>query len=228
MTTKTADAMTKKVILRVRCTLEEEMLGMTAGDPELATSFLVKKFGGEDKIPAHIKELSEEEKAAYLADEIEKARTLFPKDDQGRAFLWNYQIRGAFKDWCKGLIETGWSGNGAEKKGWNVWNTGGRVDKTIFVFPRRIIITLPEGGEFGECERPLRAQTQRGERIALAKSETVPAGSTFEFDIHILKPAYETPVKQWIEYGSLYRGLCAWRNSGKGQFAYTIETVEAV
>lgn len=73
----------------------------------------------------------------------------------------------------------------------------------------------------GIIQRPLRASTAQGERIALASSETVPAGSSIEFDIDVFDIAMIPGIVECLDYG-VYRGLGQWRNSGKGLFTYTI------
>nr|DAT50795.1 MAG TPA: hypothetical protein [Caudoviricetes sp.] len=45
-----------------------------------------------------------------------------------------------------------------------------------------------------ECQRPLRAQTAQGERVSLANSEEIPAGSTCEFEITCMDDAHEKAV----------------------------------
>ena len=91
------------------------------------------------------------------------------------------------------------------------------IDGLIFVKPRMIPFVFE--GPVGNCQRPLRGQTAQGERIALANSETVPAGSTVDFTILMLDPAHEAVVKEWLDYGQ-YRGLGQWRNSSKGIFSW--------
>ena len=94
------------------------------------------------------------------------------------------------------------------------------IDGLIFVEPRMIPIEV--NGEVGECQRPLRAQTAQGERISLANSEEIPAGSTIEFEIVMLdEKAHKEAVLEWLEYGRL-RGIGQWRNSGKGRFTYEV------
>lgn len=56
-------------------------------------------------------------------------------------------------------------------------------------------------------------------RDYIAKSETVPEGSTIEFEIQCLDPALEDAVVECLDYGAL-RGLSQWRNSGKGRFTW--------
>lgn len=83
---------------------------------------------------------------------------------------------------------------------------------------------LPDGAECGRCERPLRASSASGERVALAASETVPAGTVLEFSILVMNPKDAETVREWLDYGRL-RGLFQWRNSGKGRFEW--EEVES-
>ena len=99
------------------------------------------------------------------------------------------------------------------------------IDGNIFVTERRVPIVIPDGGEMGVCQRPLRAQTARGERVSLASSETVPAGSTLEFGILCMNDADAATVKEWLAYGKI-RGLCQWRNSGKGTFTCEVVSEE--
>ena len=58
-----------------------------------------------------------------------------------------------------------------------------------------------------------------GERTSIAKSESVPDGSTLEFEITCLDPHLEECVIECLNYGKL-RGLSQWRNSGKGRFTW--------
>jgi hypothetical protein len=94
------------------------------------------------------------------------------------------------------------------------------IDGLVFVFPRRIPISL-NGGEIEILERPLRAQTAQGERVALARSDCCPIGSKLEFQIHVLSGVRKTLLKEWLDYGA-YRGLGQWRNASYGRFTYKI------
>ena len=91
--------------------------------------------------------------------------------------------------------------------------------KLKLVQPRMIPIHV--NGDITECQRPLRAQTAQGERVSLANSEQIPAGSTCEFEIVLLDDSHEKVVLEWLDYGAL-RGIGQWRNSSKGRFAYEI------
>ena len=91
------------------------------------------------------------------------------------------------------------------------------IDGLIFVEQREIPIQFE--GEIGNCQRPLRAQTAQGERVALANSETIPAGATIEFSILCMVDSHVAAVREWLNYGEL-RGIGQWRNSGKGRFKW--------
>ena len=65
-------------------------------------------------------------------------------------------------------------------------------------------------------------QTAQGERVALASSESIPAGATMTFDINMMVPKlHEKAIREMLDYGRL-RGFGQWRNSGKGRFTYEI------
>ena len=156
----------------------------------------------------------EEEVAAIGADEVfEKGMTVFPRDKEGRPIAWDYQWKGFFKDACAALRKVPKSECGkikAYKK---------EIDGLIFPEPRQIPIEFD--GEIGICQRPLRGQTAQGERVALASSESIPAGASMTFDIRMLLPDHEKAVREMLDYGRL-RGFGQWRNSGKGRFTYEV------
>ena len=91
------------------------------------------------------------------------------------------------------------------------------IDGLIFVQPRTIPLNTTE--PISLCQRPLRAQTAQGERVALSISESVSAGSTIEFEVVCLSDEHEKAVREWLDYGYL-RGIGQWRNSGKGRFSW--------
>lgn len=68
------------------------------------------------------------------------------------------------------------------------------IDGLIFVQPRKIVLDIP--GEITICERPLRAQTAQGERVALSRSEEAPAGTTCEFTVVCLDDNHEKAVRE--------------------------------
>jgi hypothetical protein len=199
--------------IKLRLTLTEEMLGMCA-QADVHERYIASK--------APDKASREEEVAALGVDDVvEETRTVFPRED-GQPFLWDYQVKGFFKDAC-GMLRraqgTKSSKLTAHKK---------LIDGMIFPGPRKIMLNLPKKSRLGNCQRPLRAETAQGPRVALADSETVPEGTTMDIEVTILEavtkkgvPSLEECLMEWFEYGQL-RGLGQWRNSGKGKFTFEV------
>jgi hypothetical protein len=191
--------------VKIEITFLEEILGTAAGNPEVHSEFIASKAPDAKTL--------EEEVAAIGVEQVEKSTmTVFPRED-GKPFLYDYQIKGFFKDACQSLNRV----PGTKSKELKAYKKV--IDTTIFVFPRKIV--FENGAEIGECQRPLRAQTAQGERIALAHSETIPAGSKLQCEIMLLDESKETVVREWLDYGKL-RGLGQWRNSGKGRFSWEV------
>ena len=154
----------------------------------------------------------EDEVAALGADAVaEKSMTVFPRLDDGTPFLYDYQIKGFFKDTCGGLRKV--KGTASEK----IKAYKKEIDKLIFPEPRTIPLMFT--GYVGECKRPLRAQNAQGERVSLAMSEEIPAGATCEFTVVCLLDDHEKAVREWLDYGR-FSGIGQWRNSGKGRFRW--------
>ena len=194
--------------MKIRITLTEEMLGTASSNPEIHEDYIASKAPDAR---------SREEEVAALGVEavVDKGKTIFPKLDDGTPFLWDYQIKGFMKDACGMLSRV----PGTKSKGLKAYKK--IIDGLLFPRPRKIPIHL--SGEMGECQRPLRAQTLQGERVALANSETVPAGSWMELEITMLDDSLEPVVSEWLDYMTL-RGLGQWRNSGKGRAEWQLLT----
>ena len=202
--------------IKVRITFTEEILGTASGDPKLHEEFVASKAPNAQSM--------EEEVAALGVDEVVRnGMTVFPRDDKGRPFLWDYQIKGFFKDACSMLSRCGGKDSSGKKAEVNesskIKAYKKIIDGLIFVNPRRIPFVFD--GQVGSCQRPLRAQTAQGERIAIANSETVPAGAYIDLEIVLLNGDYEAAVLEWLDYGSM-RGIGCWRNAGKGTFEYQL------
>ena len=194
-----------------RVTFTEELLGTASANPELMREFIAsKRPDGVDE--AEIAALPP------VDDELAKSMTVFSRDGD-KPILWDYQIKGAFKDACSALSRVGDKKNAGGSASSKLTAFKKVIDGLIFVEPRKIVLHLPAGKKIGICERPLRAQTAQGERIALARSETVPADTWIEFDVLLLDAKHESLVTEWMDYGQL-RGFGQWRNSGKGRYRY--------
>lgn len=191
--------------MKVKLMFQEEILGTASNNPEIHSEFIASKA------PDHMKR--EEEVAAIGVEEsIEKAMTVFPRDEAGNPILYDYQVKGFFKDACGVLRQV----PGTKSSKLTAFKK--KIDGLVFVSPRMIPLDIPDG-KLGTCERPLRAQTAQGDRVALANSETAPAGTTIEFEIQCLTKDMLSIVREWLDYGIL-RGIGQWRNSGKGKYVW--------
>lgn len=200
--------------MKVEITYTEEALGTQIANREIHEEFIASKSADREKI-------KEELEALPAEDLIEKAVTVFPRMEDESPFWYDYQIRGYIKEFLQHKTEFGDFKIKVAKKEYKVskWTYRRIVDNFIFVTPRKIKINIPKGSEMGLCTRPLRGETPRGPRVALATSETVPAGSTLEFTIHCLQPELMGLMEEFLNYGE-FKGLSQWRNSGKGRFTW--------
>lgn len=196
--------------MKVKCTFTEPILGTWPSNPKIAEDFIASKAPDASSI--------EDEIAALGVEEVtSKAMTVFPRQN-GKPVIYDYQIKGFFKDSCGVLSRIGGRGSGATESS-KLKAYKKIIDGLIFPAPRCIPIDI--NGDIVTCQRPLRAQTMQGERVSLANSEEIPAGSSITFEIKLLDPSLESVVIEWLDYGAL-RGLGQWRNSGKGRFTYEL------
>lgn len=194
--------------IRVKASFIEEILGTGCANKDVHKEFIASKSADAAK--------AEEELAALPAEDLEnKARTVFPRDEDGRPFLYDYQVKGFFKEAVGILLELIEGEVKVGKTKLSKYTYKRIVDNYLFISPRKIPFSLPVGED---CVRPLRADTMRGERVSLATSETVPAGAEIEFEVvNMGGDEFGELIGACIEYGRL-KGLGQWRNSGKGRF----------
>lgn len=193
-------------LIKIEARFLEEVLGTANANKEIHTTYIASK--APDALS------TAEEVAAIGVDEVVKnGKTVFPRDENGRPFIWNYQIKGFFKEACSQLQRCGKNQKYA-KHSVGIRAFKKEIDGLIFPQPRKIFFEL--AGKMGDCQRPLRASGPQGERVALADSETIPAGSTFNFEVEVLKDELVPAVLEWLAYGR-YKALGQWRNSGKGR-----------
>lgn len=201
----------------IKLTFTEALLGGVPKNRELYTDYILSKAPQDGTI-------IDDELDTIPADTIEKGTTGFHTTEDGQPILYDYLIKGYLKDACGMLARAGEGGEGsthsAKLKAYKKV-----IDGLVFVFPRRIPLVLPPGAALSIVERPLRAQTAQGERVALARSESAPAGTTLTFKVRILGALSEAILREWFDYGEL-RGLGQWRNSGVGRFTYTLDKPE--
>lgn len=190
----------KKIKVRIKFT--EPVLGGTPMNQEIYRDFIASKA-------PEGKDVEDEFEYLEADDQIQKGKTTFPQDDNGQPFLWDYHIKGFLKSACHALRTIKGTKSSAIKAYKKV------IDENIFVEPRMIYFENAE--PMRECQRPLRAQTPLGERVALAISDEIPAGAEMEFTISAFNEDHEKVILEWLRYGE-FNGLCQWRNSGKGRF----------
>lgn len=145
----------------------------------------------------------------------EKGWTGFFTDENG-LYLMDYHIKGYFKEVAVIMPEV----LGLRRKTGDLLSEQAirhRLDNWLFPEPRRIYLGKKEAD--GYIERPLRARTLRGDRIALARSDYVDKGLEIQFNIVVLEssPIGLKQLRTWLEYGSK-KGMGQFRTGGYGRF----------
>jgi len=183
---------------------------LTTTEPILGTAPLNKDLYAE-YIASRVNDVDVLDEIDSVPDAIEKGTTGFHRDAAGAPILYDYVIKGFFKD-AAGMLRRV-DGTKSSK----LTSYKKVIDGLVFARPRTIPIVTTE--EVGILERPLRAQTAQGERVALSRSEMIAAGATITFTLDLLSDKLEPAVREWLDYGA-NRGLGQWRNGGYGTFTY--------
>ena len=209
--------------IRVRMTFIDSILGSEPSNPELHEDYIQTKIPEDMYSQEELEKIKAEEIQALMDGEV-KGRTVFYRNEDGEPCLKNNHIKGFFKSACAALRTD--KTNLSSK----ITSYKKEIDLHVFVYadaddPASRFIPIQKHGEIGVCQRPLRAQTMQGERVALADSEEIQAGAFIEFDVVILKhdkkPLGIDLVKEWLEFAR-YNGFGQWRNSGHGAAIYEI------
>ena len=202
--------------IHIKMTFTENILGTCNSNSEIHREFIASK--------APDAQSREEEVAALGVDEVEqKSTTVFARDEDGTPILWNYQIKGFFKESCYML--RGMPGEDCSRESCKLKAYKKVIDGTIEPsgdgdVDRKIRLHIPDGWQISTNQRPLRGQTAQGERIALASSEELPSGTWCELWIRCPDDR-EKAVLEWLNFGR-YHGVCQWRNAGYGRFTYEV------
>ena len=191
---------------QVKVTFTEPLLGTVPLNSELYDDYIATKAPSLE---------NGEQELGTIEELTEKGTTGFHRVD-GKPVIYDYAIKGFCKDACGMLRRV----DGTESK--KLTNFKKQIDGLVFVKPRQIPVQVV--GEIGILERPLRAQTAQGERVALSRSESIQAGSSMAFTVKVLGGISEKLLREWLEYGEL-RGLGQWRNGGYGSFTYEMTEV---
>ncbi len=201
----------KKEIYDLTIKFTSEVLGSQPGRNDPATKFLrekIKEEHPEVRIPP--------EEIESLPVKINKGTTGFFRSKNKKKIIFkSYQIKGMLKEAASQL-------NGTD----NIKNLRSKIESTVFIGP----IDIPVEGitikDIGTLERPLRAMTQQGPRVTLAKSETIPAGGTLKCKMTVYQlPKFspkESLLRDILDFSKTL-GLGQWRNSNVyGQFNYKL------
>ena len=197
-------------IYRIKFTVTEPLLGTVPKSKEIYAKWVQSRA-----------ELTEEQKAEELAtvEELEEHGWTGFHMLEGQPLIYDYVFKGFLKEACGMLRRV--SGTRSSK----LQAYKKVIDGLVFPFPRRVMLDL-NGGELGVMERPLRAQTAQGERVALVRSDTCPEGTSMEITLKVLGVVKEPLLREWLDYGEL-RGLGQWRNASWGRFVFELEKLEA-
>jgi hypothetical protein len=196
--------MLEKRFYNLKVTFKEPVLG-SQSDKNVASKYMAGKRNGPESIP--------EDELESLPDEIENKTTVFHRDANGRPCLFDYQVKGMLKNSAKNFSKAlGFSG------------LRSKVVNFVFVNPRRIDLIVPEMREMGHRERPLLADTAQGPRVALARSEELPAGTFFYCTLKVYEAGKitEEVLRDLLAYGEDC-GIGQWRTAKWGSFTYELE-----
>jgi hypothetical protein len=196
----------------VEIAFTEPLLASSPEDPKVYEQFIASRKRTEA-------EERGEEVDTLPAEIVEKVgSSVFHRDATG-LFLYDYKLRGFFKEAAAAVTGKG-----------GITGYKSKIDKWVFVTPRRLylqyngaVITKADG----TAQRPVRAMTAQGPRIALKKSEFINPGTHFSAEILVLplgeKEITEQRIREWLEYGKL-TGIGEWRTGSYGRFDFHLKS----
>jgi hypothetical protein len=191
---------TKKYDLKIK--FITPVLG-TQPQKNIAVEFLSKHYEEDIDLP--------EDELGTLEENLEKGTTAFHKLNE-KPILYDYQVKGFIKEAGRVL-------NGLR----DVRALRSKIDSLVFVEPRQILLMLPNGAGIDFLERPLRAQTMQGPRVAIARSEMLPAGTEFSCQLKVYPgPISKLLLEDLLSYG-FDKGIGQWRNGGYGRFEFDLK-----
>ena len=183
----------------VEFTLVEDMLGTIPRNKELYREWIATK--NPDPIDVTAEELE-------TVIDGEKGLTGFHTIPEDGIYIMDYFVKGYFKS----------TGN-TYKEILGIKNLSSKLTNFIFIYPRLIRISAHSDGTI---ERPLRAMTPQGPRVALAQSEFVRAGTSFRCKIGLYphKEITWKKIEAIMDFGEEGIGFGQWRNAGYGRFTW--------
>ena len=204
--------------MRIRITFTDPVLGGGMSDPVAHADRISAQAPTPELAASEVASLPEQEEDATTP------LTVFYRDENGGPCLLDYQIRGFLKEALG--VRFAFEAPALKVHSFSVsyWTHKKVVDNAVFVTPRHITLTPPPGTEIETVDldtRALRCTTMRGERIALASSEMLPAGTTAEFEVETLHKKLDELLPGCFDYGAK-KGIGQWRNSGRGRFTWEL------
>lgn len=203
---------------------KSSLLGSITLDKQLYTTYVDKVLKKKYDQTTRSEIMSAEDLESAYADtedvpDLDKETTGFYRDANGGLIMKAYQIKGFLKE-----------ASGALKDMFNLTSYIKKVDNFVFILEDEIPI-MRDGKQLTESdgflERPLRANTLQGPRVALARSEEITGDWYVDVTIKVLMNNSTAKgqkfdmelIENLLSYGEL-KGLLQWRNGGHGSFSY--------
>lgn len=196
--------------IKVELNFFEPILGSLPADKEIYSKYILGKLEEQGIVMPDSKK-DQELDSIDPQEEIDNKVTVYPRNEDGQVCFWDYQIRGFFKGSC-GMLRMVPGTESSKLK-----NYKKKIDGLVFVQERMVPIEYE--GDIDIYQRPLRAQTMQGDRVALAMSERVPKGAKVQFTIRLFDPELAAAVYEWLDYGR-YNGIGQFRNGSFGRFTW--------
>ena len=174
---------------------------------------------------------------SVMKDKSKVPATIFPKDENGKAYIFPNWVQGYLKSSGEALARVGYKIEGKEKKDENFFasisNTARQINQTCGVQESRIIpshdiVREPDGSP--ELLHRILKTDMMGKTITRpVASEMLPEGTKIEFTLKILSGPKIQMSKEVLEvlfeYGEL-RGFGQWRNADYGRFR--VESIKKI
>lgn len=227
---QTPETFTGLPLHRYRCTLyfQTSILGSASSNPDIYRDYIASKAppGTETDSEVDLLPTSEQPKERPTVFRVKK-------DLAGveHPILLGYMIKGFFTEACKQLRDCGEPTFSAELTSFKK-DIAGKLDICPYPlgeeFPEserddKRSILIHYDGEIGYNQRPLRADTPQGTRVALTSSQEIGPGAWVEFEIVVLGSRIsENVLREWLTYGEI-KGAGQWRNGGHGKFTFELD-----
>lgn len=208
---------------KLKLTFTSPLLGSSPSSPTVYTDYIAAKAEGAMNGDAAEEVNTLRKRTAREEEDETVKRTVFHRDELGRPCIYNYVLKGFFKAACSASKNR----DDIKPVSGSLRNHKTHINNLVVVKPRLLTIRLVK--PTAVLERPLRAETAQGPRVALAASEVVEAGASIECQVIILsdKMISEEMLREWLSFGE-FQGLGQWRSGDWGQFTYELTPIVGV